>query len=92
VSIKDPDMEIKESDIPFAPQPPIEFIRDFEVLGLKKGDIIAVRPKKPMTADRMVRFAGSCRAMAQDTGVKIILLPYDLEMGVVRKEDADGGK
>jgi len=56
-------------------------ISDFEVMELKEGDIVLVRPKQPISQNRLMRIANSLKLAGEKAGVKVLFLPnYDLSI------------
>ena len=65
----------------------MEWIKGFEVLNLKKGDMIIIRPNIEISPNRMIRISRSLEAKAKEQGIKVLVLPREYDVSVGRPEN-----
>jgi hypothetical protein len=61
-------------------------LKDFRRLKIKPGEVVFIRPKIKLTQPVMASLHKSTRQIAAECGIKIVLLPFDFQVGVINEQ------
>jgi hypothetical protein len=66
-----------------------EFMRQMEVLRCKPGDVLVLRPTRPLSQANTRFYWEALRRFEEHSGVKVLLLPHEIEVTAV--QESNGG-
>lgn len=61
-------------------------LKDMDLTAVQSGDVLVVRPKREISLREMEKMRDSVNSYLDDLGIRMIVLPYDMEVGVLRPE------
>lgn len=62
--------------------------KDFDKLVVKEGEVVFVRPRYQLSSSQAREVQRYVEFISNRTGIKVAVIPYDFDIGVVADEQA----